>query len=180
MTRTFVRIGLLALPALCACDLSRPVWSADFFFPVDFPDLQLEDYAVLGQIPDADLPFTTAPEQQDITGLLEEFLSDDLNTLSAEIITDLNADVTGDVTVSIAQSPGALFLPGQSITVQLTVAPGTDTTSVNVDPSILRDAISLYYATQGTLRGSPGGTAVGAGDRIKIDVNLLANYQVSR
>lgn len=181
MHRTLVRLGLLALPALAACDLSAPVWDADYFFPVDYPDIQLADYAVAGQIPDADVPFTAplTPQQQDITGLLEEFLSDRLNTLTVEIITETTTDVTAAATVSIAPTPTGLFLPGQSATVDLAVSPGVDTAVVQVDPELLRDAIALYFQTQGTLRGAPGGTPVTAADRIRVNVNLLVNFQVS-
>lgn len=181
MPRTLVRLGLLALPVMAACDLSAPVWDADYFFPVDYPDVQLADYAVAGEIPEADVAFTAplTPQQQDITGLLEELLSDRLNALTVEIVTQTATNVTAAVTVSLAASPADLFLPGQSATVDLTVSPGTDTTVVNVNPDLLRDAIALYYQTQGTVRGAPGGTPVTSADRIRIDVNLIVNFQVS-
>jgi hypothetical protein len=178
MSRVLVRAGLPALVALAACDLSAPVWSADFVFPVDFPDVELADYAIFGQIPDGDLPFFTAPEQQDISGLLEEFLSDDLTGLTAEVITETNVAVTATMTISIAADPADLFAPGRSITTTLTTTQGVDTTMVVADADILRDAIALYYRIQGTLRGGPGGTPVGAGDRIAVRVNLLTTYRV--
>jgi hypothetical protein len=180
MIRIPVRLGLLALPALVACDLSAPVWSTDLFFPVDYPDVQLSDFSVAGQIPPLDVAFTTPPEQQDITGLLEELLSDDVNALTVEIITQSDVDVTATMTISIASSELALLDPNQSITIQLNAGPAVDTTIVDVNVDLLRGAIALYYQTDGSVRGAAGGTTVSPGDVIKIDVNLLANYQVKR
>jgi hypothetical protein len=171
---------LLALPVLVACDLSAPVWSTDLFFPVDYPDVQLSDFSVAGQIPPLDVAFTTSPAQQDITGLLEELLSDDVNALTVEIITQSDVDVTATMTISIASSELALLDPNQSITIQLNAGPAVDTTIVDVNVDLLRGAIALYYQTDGSVRGAAGGTAVSPGDVIKIDVNLLANYQVKR
>jgi hypothetical protein len=177
--RTVMRAGLLAL-LLAACDLSAPVWSADFFFPLDFPDLELSDYATGGVIPDVDVPFTTPVESQDITGLPETLLGDDLNTLAAEVITTTTVDVTGTIELSIAQSPDLLFQDGQSAIVTIPASPGTDTTFAAVDPAVVRNAIALYYQIRGTVRGAAGGTPVGADDEVGINVNLLVNFQVSK
>jgi hypothetical protein len=184
MIRVPVRLGLLALPALVACDLSAPTWETELFFPVDYPDVQLADYAVLGQIPDVDLAFSSPVEQQDITGLLEELLSDDLTGLTLEIITESSAEVTASMTITIATSDSAAQGGGptsssQAVLVQLTATQGVDTTVVTADSELLRDAVALYYQTQGSLRGRPGGTPVTATDRIRVDVNLLARYRIS-
>jgi len=180
MIRVPVRLGLLALPVLVACDLSAPVWSTDLFFPVDYPDVQLSDYAIAGQIPPFDVAFTTTPQQQDITGLLEELLSDDVNALTVEIVTESDVDLTATMTISIATSQLALLDPNQSITIQVNAGPAVDTTAVDVNVDLLRGAVALYYQTDGSVRGAAGGTNVGPGDVIKIDVNLLANYQINR
>jgi hypothetical protein len=185
MIRVPVRLGLLALPALVACDLTAPTWEAEFFFPVDYPDVQLSDYALAGQIPDVTSPFSSAPAQQDISGLLEELLSDDLTGLTLEVITESDVDVTAAMTLTIstnssppAQATGGAPLTASTITVQLTASQGVDTTTVTADHLALRNAASLTYETQGTLRGGPGGTTVGPNDRIRVDVNLLARYRV--
>ena len=175
--RTVVRAGLLAL-LLAACDLSAPVWSADYFFPLDFPDIELSDYAVGGVIPDADVSFTTPVESQDITGLPETLLGDDLNSLMVEAITLTTVDVTGTIELSIAQSPDGLFQDGQSAVVTIPATQGTDTTYATVDAAVLRNAIALYYQIRGTVRGAAGGTPVGPTDMVGINVNLLVNYQV--
>jgi hypothetical protein len=180
MIRLPVRLGLLALPVLAACDLAVPVWSTDLFFPVDYPDVQLSDFSVAGQIPPVDLAFTTTPAQQDITGLLEELLSDRVNALTVEIVTQADVDVTATMTLSIAASAAGLLDPNQSVTIQITAGTTLDTATVEVDPALLRGAVALYYQTDGSMRGAAGGTNVSAGDVIKIDVNLLANYQVKR
>lgn len=189
MNRRPVRTGLLALlPALVGCDLSAPVWNADFVFPVDYPDVELADYAVGGEIPDADLTFTSPLVEQDITGLLEEMLSDKLVALTVEVITQTSVDVSASLTLNIAASDTALppisasgaGATASSISMNITAGLGVDTTSVEVDPASLRDAVALYYRTAGSVRGAPGGTPVAAGDRIKVDVNLLATYQISR
>jgi hypothetical protein len=179
MIRRFVRIALVApLLALPACDLSAPVWDAEFFFPVDYPDVELSDYAVGGEIPDVDLQFTSPLAQQDITGLLEEMLSDDLVGLTVEVITEATVDITASLTLNIATSDSVA--PASGISIQIGASLGVDTTAVVVDHEALRNAIALYYQTEGTVRGAPGGTPVTAGDRIKVDVNLLATYQVNR
>lgn len=178
MIRVARRLGLLALPALVACDLSAPFWNADFFFPVNYPDVQLEDFSVGGEIPPIDRAFTTPPERQDITGLLQELLSDEVNTLTAEIITQSDVDITATMTLSIATSALALLDPAQSITIQISASQAVDTALVEVNPDLLRGAVALYYQTDGTVRGATGGTNVGPGDVILIDVNLLANYRV--
>lgn len=178
--RTLLRAGLLALPLLVACDLSAPVWSADYFFPLDFPDLELNDYAVGGEVPDVDVPFTSPVGSQDITGLPETLLGDDLNTLTAEVITTTTLDVSGTIEVSIARDPNGLFQTGQSATITIPVAQGTDTTYATIDPEVVRNAIALYYQTRGTIRGAPGGTPVGPTDEVGINVNLLVNFQVTR
>jgi hypothetical protein len=177
--RTVVRAGLLAL-LLAACDISAPVWDADYFFPLDFPDIELSDYAAGGVIPDVDVPFTTPVESQDITGLPETLLGDDLNALAAEVITSTTLDVTGAIELSIAQAPDQLFVGGQSAVITVPVAAGTDTTTVAVDPGVVRNAIALYYQIRGTVRGAAGGTAVGADDEVGINVNLLVNFQVTK
>lgn len=177
--RMVARTGLLAL-LLAACDISAPVWDADYFFPLDFPDVELSDYAVGGVIPDVDVPFTTTVESQDITGLPETLLGDDLNALAAEVITATPVDVTGTIELSIAQSPGQLFVDGQSAVIAIPVAEGTDTTAVTVDPAVVRNAIALYYQVRGTVRGAAGGTAVGPDDAVGITVNLLVNFQVTK
>ncbi|MDH3497501.1 MAG: hypothetical protein OER21_12125 [Gemmatimonadota bacterium] len=180
MRRSGWQAMLLAL-GMAACSLpDAPVWAVDFFFPIDFPDIDLNDYAVAGEIPPIDVTLASTPQTQDITGLLEEFLSDDLNALAAEVVTGVPVDITGTLAVVIATSPTRLAFPDSSITVQIAVAQGTDTTRVDVDPALVRNAIALYYQARGTLRGSGAGTPVGPGDRIRLDVNLLANYQVSR
>jgi hypothetical protein len=180
MIRLPVRLGWLALPVLVACDLSVPVWSTDLFFPVDYPDVQLSDYSIAGQIPPFNVPFTTAPQQQDITGLLEELLSDNVNALTVEIITQSDVALTATMTISIATSQLALLDPNQSITIQVNAGTAVDTTVVEVNVDLLRGAVGLYYQTDGSVRGAAGGTNVSPGDVIKIDVNLLANYQVKR
>lgn len=176
--RTPLRAGLLAL-LLAGCDLSAPVWNADYFFPLDFPDLELSDYAVGGEVPDVDVPFTSPVGSQDITGLPETLLGDDLNSLTAEVITTTTLDVSGTIEVSIAQDPTGLFQAAQSAIIAIPVAQGTDTTVVTVDPAVVRNAIALYYQTRGTVRGAPGGTPVGPTDEVAINVNLLVNYQVT-
>ena len=178
--KILLRAGLVALPLLAACDLSEPVWNADFFFPLDFPDIELSAYAVGGVIPNIDVPFTTPVASQDITGLPETMLGDDLNALAAEVITTTTLDVTGTIEVAIARDPAGLFLPGQSAIITIPVAEGTDTTAVTVDPEIVRNAIALYYQVRGTVRGAPGGTTVGPADEVDINVNLLVNFQVTR
>ena len=180
MIRVPVRLGLLALPVLAACDLSAPVWSADLLFPVDYPDVALDSFSVAGQIPPVDLVFQTPPEQQDVTGLIEELLSEDVNALTVEIITQSDVNITADMTVSISATLLGLLDPAQSVTIQLSASQAVDTAVVAVDPDILRGAIALYYQTEGSMRGAAGGTPVSAGDLIRIDVNLLANYRVSR
>jgi hypothetical protein len=177
--RMVVRTGLLAL-LLAACDISAPVWSADYFFPLDFPDLELSDYAVGGVIPDADVPFTTPVQSQDITGLPETLLGDDLNALTAEVITSTTVDVTGTIEVSIAQSADRLFLGGQAAIIEVPIAVGTDTVYAAVDPAVVRNAIALYYQVRGTVRGAAGGTTVGPDDAVAINVNLLVNFQVTK
>jgi hypothetical protein len=177
--RLAARTGLLAL-LLAACDISAPVWDADYFFPLDFPDLELADYAVGGVIPDADVPFTTPVQSQDITGLPETLLGDDLNALTVEIIASTTVDVTGTIELSIAQSPDNLFQDGLSAIVAVPVPAGTDTTAVAVDPAVVRNAIALYYQVRGTVRGAAGGTTVGPDDEVGINVNLLVNFQVAR
>jgi hypothetical protein len=173
-------MALLALlPALTACDLSAPVWNAEFVFPVDYPDVELADYAVGGEIPDVDLAFTSPLVQQDITGLLEELLSDDLVGLTVEVVTEATVDVTASLTLTIATSDTA-GSAASAIALQISAGLGVDTTALLVDPEALRNAIALYYQTEGTVRGAPGGTPVAAGDRITVDVNLLATYRVSR
>ncbi|HET7038537.1 MAG TPA: hypothetical protein VFH97_01535, partial [Gemmatimonadales bacterium] len=180
MTRCAARTGLLALlPALLACDLAAPVWTADYLFPIDYPDIELADYTSTGVIPDADLAFSSPLVQQDITGLLEEMLSDELVALSVEVITEATVDVTASLTLTIATSDSlpppfsasrtGTQSPASSVTFQIGAALEVDTTTVVVDHAALRDAIALYYHTQGTVRGAPGGTPVVAGDRIKVD-----------
>jgi hypothetical protein len=178
--RTLVRAGLIPVFLLAACDLSAPVWNADYLFPIDFPDIELADYALVGEIPDVDLPFTTPVETQDITGFIETLLGDDLNSLDAEVITSTTVNVTGSIEVSIAQSPTDLFQSGRSIIITIPIAAGTDTTSASVNVDVVRNAAALYYQSRGTLRGQPGGTPVGPTDEIGIDVNLLVNYQVTK
>jgi hypothetical protein len=178
--RTLVRAGLLLLPLLAACDLSAPVWSADFFFPLDFPDLELADYAVGGVIPGVDVPFTTPVESQDITGLPETLLGDDLNALAVEVITTTTLNVTGTVELSISKEPAGLFQPGQAAVITIPVARGTDTTLTSMDPDVFRNAIALYFQTRGTVRGAAGGTPVGPTDEVGFTVNLLVNYQVAK
>jgi hypothetical protein len=180
MLRLSVRVGLLALPALLACDLSAPVWNADLFFPVDYPDVELSPFGISGQIPPVDLAFSTGTEQQDITGLIEELLSDQVNTLTVEVITQADIDVTANLTLIIGATPAALLDPDASVRVQLAASQALDTAVIQVDPDLLRGAIALYYQTDGSLRGRAGGTPVAPGDVIRIDVNLLANYQVSQ
>jgi hypothetical protein len=177
--RTVLRAGLAAL-LLTACDISAPVWSADYFFPLDFPDLELSDYAVGGEVPDVDVPFTSPVGTQDITGLLETLLGEDLNALAAEVITTTTLGVSGTIEVSIARDPADLFQAGQSAIIVIPVAQGTDTTYAAVDPEVVRNPIALYYQTRGTIRGAPGGTPVGPTDEVGINVNLLVNFQVTR
>jgi hypothetical protein len=101
-----------------------------------------------------------------------------VNTLTAEIITQSDVDITATMTLSIATSALALLDPAQSITIQISASQAVDTALVEVNPDLLRGAVALYYQTDGTVRGATGGTNVSPGDVILIDVNLLANYRV--
>lgn len=175
---------LVALLGALACDIpGAPKWSADFLFPLDVPDIVLADYGVGGVIPPTDVTFVTPIESQDVSsGLSEKILSEDITAISAEIISGTDVNVTGTVTFTIATDPANLFSanPQQAVTVQFPIA-AVDTTRVTADPTLFKNAATLYYQSSVTARGaSPGGTPVSAGDNVRLGANIFATIPVSK
>jgi hypothetical protein len=182
MTRRVLAVA--ALLGALACDIpGAPKWSADFLFPLDVPDIVLADYGVGGVIPPTDVTFATPIESQDVSGgLSAQILGEDITSISAEIISGTDVNVTGTVTFSIATDPANLFSanPLQAVTVQFPIAVA-DTTVVTADPALFRNATTLYYQSSVTARGaSPGGTPVAPGDDVRLGANIFARIPVSK
>jgi hypothetical protein len=177
-------LSLVALLGAAACDIpAAPKWSADFLFPLNVPDIALADYGVSGVVPPTDLTFTTPMTTQDVSsGLSAQILGEDITAIHAEIISGTDVDVTGTITFSIATDPANLFStnPQLAVTVQFPIAVA-DTTPVGAEPSLFENATTLYYQSTVTARGaSPGGTAVGPGDVLRISANIFATIPVSK
>ena len=172
---------LLGLAVLGACDVpGAPAWTADYVFPLDYPSVDLSGVPG-GVIPGAAITFDTPVETQDVTGLVEQILTDEhLNALSVEVVTDATVDVTGSVVVSIATNPASLFSTTNSVMVTVPFGQAADTTTAPINVDLLRTGETLYYQSRVTIAGASGGTPVGAGSEIRIGLNLFANVQVSQ
>lgn len=170
---------ILGLAVLGACKTPEaPTWTADYLFPLDFPGIDLSGVPG-GIIPVTPISFTTPVEVQNATGLVGEILAnDDLEALRAEIIVLNTLDITGTLDLSIAPAPGALFDPAQSLTANLSVQQGVDTSFVSVVLAPFRDAATLYFQSTVNVAGASGGVPVGPGDMIDIRVNFIGTVRV--
>jgi hypothetical protein len=127
------------------------------------------------------LTFDTPVETQDVTGLVEQILTDEaLNALSAEVVTGATVDVTGSIVVSIATNPANLFSTTNSVTVTVPFSQTADTTTAPINVDLLRTGGTLYFQSRVTVSGGASGTPVGSGSEIGIGLNLFANVQVSQ
>ena len=186
MTVRRLWLPLVAVFAV-ACDSFGPTWTVDLFVPIRYPDVQLADYAVGGVIPAVDLPFTSPQDFQDLDGLIDQVISEDLVAVQAEVLFANSSAVTGSIEISVAPNPANLFTATgtQAFTVTVPVqASSGDTITATINPAMLRTATGdavprLYYQTRGTLRGAGGGTPVGAGDALSLGINLILTVTVN-
>lgn len=178
----------VALLAVVGCEDFGPSWTVDLFVPIRYPDVQLTDYAIGGVIPPVDLAFTSPQESQDVTGLVDQVLSESLVGVQAEVLFATPTNVTGTIEISLSPNPANLFSanPALAVTVPVPVAQSAgDTISVTVATSLLQtssgEAVpTLYYQTRGTLRGAGGaGTTVGAADVLSLGVNLVLTVRLN-
>jgi hypothetical protein len=173
----------LALVSALACDVpGAPTWSADLLLPLDYPDIVLSDYAVAGAVPDTDITFLTPIASQDVSGLTDQIFAENLNAISGELIYGTTINVTGTITATVAAQPTDLFStdPARAVTVRLPFAAGTDTVTVTADTALFHNAAVLYFQSSVTVRGAPGGTPVSPTDRVTVDLNVIANVQISK
>lgn len=176
------------LLAAIGCEDFGPTWTVDLFVPIRYPDVQLTDYALGGVMPPVPLAFTSPQETQDISGLVDQVLSETLVSVQAEVLFATPTDVTGNIEISVAPNPANLFSPNPAlaftIIVPVSVTAG-DTIMATVDRNILQTASgeavpNLYYQTRGTLQGASGaGTTVGANDVLSLGVNLILTVAIN-
>lgn len=170
-------LGLVAALAACGTP-GAPSWTADYFFPLDFPSVDLSGLPG-GIIPvdTVDLPPTGG--SQPVTGIVAEILqNDDLVALRAQLIVTTNLDVTGGADLSIATSTADLGDPTRSITVSVDIRNGADTVTVSVPLSLFRDADDLFFQADVLLAGQGGNIVVPDGARLDMRANFIGTIRV--
>lgn len=189
MRRLALSASALTLLGIAACHVPMaPKWNADLFFPINYPDVALANFVPGGTVPPIAVAFNTPVQNQTVQGATQQVLtSQDLKSLSADIIIANSVNINGQIVMSVASNPaflcgGSSANPSQSLTVpiNLTQTAG-DTTHVVADLSVFQNASVLYYQTCASLQSpSAGGTTITAADSLSLAVNLFATVQVSR
>jgi hypothetical protein len=176
---------LAALLALAACEVPlAPKWNIDVLFPLQYPDVILQNQVPGGLLPPTNVSFTAPVDSQDVVDALEEIQSQEIDTLRAAVILVNSGQITGTLEISVASVRAALFTGnGPTVaTVSLPIRVTTgDTARVSINPGLLQNASRLYFQTRGTMRSNTGGViALGPADRFSIGVNLTANVKFSK
>ena len=170
-------LGLVAALAGCGTP-GAPSWTADYFFPLDFPSVDLSGLPG-GIIPVDTVDVPPSGGSQPVTGIVAEILqNEDLIALRAEFVVSTNLNVTGDVDLSIATSSADLFDPTRSLTVSVDVRNGADTVTVSVPLSLFRDADDLFFEADMLLAGQGGDIVVPADARIEVRASFIGTLRV--
>jgi len=174
-----------ALLSLSACEdiPFAPKWNIDLLFPLQYPDVVLQDQVPGGLLPPTDVNFTAPVDSQDVEDALEEIREQDIDTLRAAVILVNSADIEGTLNISVASVRSALFTGNGptvvTVSMPIRVTAG-DTVRVTISPSLLQNASRLYFQTGGTMRSRAGVIVLGPTDRFSIGVNLTANVKFSQ
>ncbi|MFQ5551565.1 MAG: hypothetical protein ACE5FJ_10055 [Gemmatimonadales bacterium] len=174
----------IAVLAFVGCDAPgfAPTWNVEIFFPIAFPDVVLQDELPVPILPPTEVDFTGTQETQDIDASTQEILSEDIEALSAEVVFSTPTNISGVLTISVANNPANLFspIPNLALTVDVPLrrTPG-DTITVQADVTLFKDATTLYFQSRGTARSGTGSPiAVGPDDVLRLGVNLTAEVRL--
>ena len=185
-TRCATRLAAAAFfLGLCACQVpGAPKWNVDVYFPIQYPYVPWSQYAPGGFIPTTTVNFQTPPDSQMVSSTTQQVFSQDIDTLKADVILVNSANVTGNLTISIAGSKANLFSANPSLAVTATlpvrVTPG-DTSHYTVNTTLFQQAQWLYTETKASVKsGGATPTPVSAKDSLGIGVNLTANVKFSK
>lgn len=198
------------LAALAACDTGSlgPKWSANFYFPIQFADVQLGGaggVAPGGTIPSGFPVTSTSPvSKQTVDGATKQILDEDVNSITADIIFATSADLTGYVIISVAPDSNNLFSKNatlaltDSFPIRLTAG---DTSHVNANVGVFQSssqtnnnfnnntggnssgasaANTLYTRSKTSVACRTGTCNVTASDHLQLGINLTVNVAVSK
>ena len=103
----------LAFVAACTDVPLAPKWSADFFLPIQFADVQLGGaggVAPGGVIPSGIAVTSTSPvSTQKVDGATKQILDENVNAITADVVLATSVDLTGYVIISVAPDSNNLF-----------------------------------------------------------------------
>ena len=176
-------LGVAAAILVCGCDnLSAPRWNVDVFFPIRYPDVQLNQYGPA--VPPSNVTFTSPVDSQTVAGATKEVLDRDIDTLRAAVVLATSTNITGTLDLTITNNKAFLFstVPTQAatFTVPIRVTAG-DTTRFTVNTVLFRTAQKLYTQSRATMRSSTGGLVpLSSADKLSVAVNFTASMRVSQ
>ena len=178
--KTWVSFAAIGLVAAVACDGGplAPKWDIQVFFPLRFPDVDLQNHAPGGLLPPFDVAFTDSIASKPISNATEEILSQDIKEIEAHFIFATTSQIAGSLDLTFAPVATDLFSADPDRAVTLTIPMRQtlgDTPVVSVPPALLTQATTVFLQSRGTLRSATGAIlTLGPGDIIQLRVNLIA------
>jgi hypothetical protein len=175
----------LILLGIAACQVpGAPKWNVDVYFPIKYPYVPWSQYAPGGFIPTTTVSFQTPPDSQMVSSATQQVLSQDIDTLKADVILVNSANATGTITISIAAAQANLFSANPSLAVTATLpirVTAGDTAHYTVSTTLFQQAQKLFTETKATVKsGGATPTPVSAKDSLGISVDLTANVKFSK
>lgn len=176
-------LGVATALLVLGCDnLSAPKWNADIFFPIKYPDVQLNQYGPA--VPPSNVTFTSPVDSQTVSDATREIFDRNIDTLRAEVILATSTNITGTLELTISNNRAFLFstLPTQAATLSVPIrVTAGDTTRFTLNTTLFRTAQKLYTQSRATMRSSTGGIVpLSAADKLSVGVNLTASLRVSQ